>query len=63
MLNIFKNEGKVKDPVCGMSVDKNKTQFSYINKGKTFYFCSKNCKEIFIGDNKKPRQEKKSGCC
>lgn len=53
---------KATDPICGMSVDKNKTQFSSANKGKTFYFCSKNCKEMFAED-KKQGQEKKGGCC
>ena len=63
MFNIFKNEGKVKDPICGMSVNKNKAQFSHANKGTTFYFCSENCKKTFVGDNKKQGQEKKGGCC
>lgn len=62
MFNLFKNEGKVKDPVCGMSIDKNKTQFSSVDKGETFYFCSQNCKDIFLGDNKKTKGEK-HGCC
>lgn len=63
MFNIFKNEGKVKDPVCGMSIDKEKAQFSSKMDGKIYYFCSENCKEIFVGDNKKQGQEKKGGCC
>lgn len=54
---------KATDPICGMSVDKNKAQFSSVNKGKTFYFCSENCKKIFVQDNKKQGQEKKGGCC
>ena len=37
MFNIFKNNReKTKDPVCGMSVNRNKTQFSYVNKGEAF---------------------------
>ncbi|OGH15141.1 MAG: hypothetical protein A2860_00095 [Candidatus Levybacteria bacterium RIFCSPHIGHO2_01_FULL_37_33] len=64
MFSIFKNNGeKTKDPICGMSVDKNKTQFSYTDKGETFYFCSENCKGIFVGGNKKQVEEKKGGCC
>ncbi|MCL6096605.1 MAG: YHS domain-containing protein [Patescibacteria group bacterium] len=63
MFNIFKNDDKARDPVCGMSVDKGKTQFSYINKEETFYFCSQNCKGIFMGDTKKQAEEKKGGCC
>ena len=37
---------KVKDPVCGMEVDPAKAEKIEKN-GKTYYFCSKNCKEKF----------------
>lgn len=47
------SDDKVRDPVCGMKVDKNKTQFSYEKGGHKFYFCSQNCKDTFIEDNKK----------
>lgn len=47
MFNIFKNENKAKDPVCGMSVDMKKTEFKTVYNGKTYYFCSKNCKMAF----------------
>ncbi|MEK9176030.1 MAG: YHS domain-containing protein [Patescibacteria group bacterium] len=47
MFNLFKNEGKVKDPVCNMSVDKKKTAFSSVYKEKLYYFCSENCKIAF----------------
>lgn len=63
MFGFGKNDDRVRDPVCGMKVDKNKTQFSFVDKGETFYFCSQNCKDIFVGDNKKQGQEKKGGCC
>ncbi len=63
MFNIFKKDDKARDPVCGMSVDKEKTQFSSKMDGKIYYFCSENCKQIFVGDNKKQGQEKKGGCC
>lgn len=53
MFNIFKDKEKATDPICGMGVDKNKAQFSYIHKGETFYFCSENCKKIFAENNKK----------
>jgi len=46
-LSLFNNEGKVKDPVCNMSVDKNKTAFSSVYKEKLYYFCSENCKIAF----------------
>lgn len=37
---------KVKDPVCGMEVDPAKAEkLEY--QGKTYYFCSKSCKDEF----------------
>lgn len=36
----------VKDPVCGMTVDKNKALSAVID-GKTYYFCSESCLRIF----------------
>ena len=47
MFFLFKNEEKIKDPVCNMSVDKNKTKFSTVYKEKVYYFCSENCKMTF----------------
>ncbi|MFQ5819626.1 MAG: YHS domain-containing protein [Candidatus Heimdallarchaeota archaeon] len=38
------------DPVCGMTVDENKTEFKSEHMGKTFYFCSSGCKEKFDSD-------------
>jgi len=35
------------DPVCGMKVDPNKSQFESQYGGKTFNFCSKECKTKF----------------
>ena len=50
MFNFFKNGEKVKDPVCLMSVDINKTEFKTEYNGKVYYFCSENCKKIFDSD-------------
>lgn len=36
----------VKDPVCGMTVDKNKALSAVIG-GKTYYFCSETCLKTF----------------
>lgn len=38
---------KVIDPVCGMSVEKEKAAETLTHKGKTYYFCSTHCKEKF----------------
>jgi YHS domain-containing protein len=44
------------DPICGMSVDPNTTQFKSTYEGKTYYFCNKGCKDTF---DKNPAQYKK----
>jgi len=43
----------VKDPVCGMDIDQNRVSLDGKKSeygGKTFYFCSDNCKRLFDGD-------------
>ncbi len=37
----------MKDPVCGMVVDEKKVAATAVQKGKTYYFCSANCKAKF----------------
>ena len=37
----------VKDPVCGMSVDEKTTKEKAEYQGKTYYFCSTECKNAF----------------
>ena len=39
-----------KDPVCGMTVDRNKTQFRSEYEGTTYFFCSAHCKKRFDAD-------------
>ncbi|OGI15585.1 copper-translocating P-type ATPase [Candidatus Micrarchaeota archaeon RBG_16_49_10] len=36
-----------KDPVCGMEVDENKTEYKAEFMGRTYYFCSPGCKSAF----------------
>jgi YHS domain-containing protein len=38
---------EVKDPVCNMKVDTAKAQFKSAYEGKTYYFCSADCKAKF----------------
>ena len=38
---------KVKDPVCGMDIDKKKALASLIHGGITYFFCSLRCNEDF----------------
>ena len=39
-----------RDPVCGMTVDRHKTQFRSEASGRTYYFCGAGCKERFDAD-------------
>jgi RND family efflux transporter MFP subunit len=43
----------VKDPSCGMELDPAKAAGKSEYLGKTYYFCSKSCKEMFDKDPKK----------
>ncbi|MEM2151462.1 MAG: YHS domain-containing protein [Candidatus Bathyarchaeia archaeon] len=36
-----------KDPVCGMNVNEKIAKIKSEYMGKTYYFCSKPCKDIF----------------
>ncbi len=37
----------VKDPVCGMDIDKEKAAGQQEHEGKTYYFCSASCHNKF----------------
>jgi YHS domain-containing protein len=37
----------VLDPVCGMKVDPQQTEFSHDYQGQPYYFCSQSCLEKF----------------
>src|SRR6266542_2433374 len=39
-----------KDPVCGMTVDPARAQHRAEHAGKTYFFCSGNCRSKFIAD-------------
>ncbi|MBU1307800.1 MAG: heavy metal translocating P-type ATPase [Alphaproteobacteria bacterium] len=41
---------KVRDPVCGMTVDPTSAKFSTEHDGKTVFFCSAKCRDKFISD-------------
>lgn len=41
------------DPVCRMDVAVKDAKYSYKYKDKTYYFCSKSCKESFAKDPSK----------
>lgn len=37
----------VKDPICGMTINPN-TALNLTIDGKTYYFCSESCKDVFV---------------
>src|SRR3989344_3680769 len=43
---------KVKDPVCGMELEKQKARFRETVNGTEYYFCSKDCHEKFLAKQK-----------
>ena len=53
-----------KDPICGMAVDE-KTALHTERDGKTFYFCSEDCRKKFLSmpAGEKPAAGKAGGCC
>ena len=41
---------RVKDPVCGMVIEKDTAEAQYKYWGGTYYFCSPSCKTKFEND-------------
>jgi Cu+-exporting ATPase len=39
--------GKVKDPVCGMRIDPESAAATADYEGETYYFCAEGCQEAF----------------
>ncbi|MBC7771755.1 MAG: YHS domain-containing protein [Pyrinomonadaceae bacterium] len=51
-----------KDPICGMTVDE-ATALHTERDGKTYYFCSDNCRQKFLSTPAGAYAEDKSGPC
>ena len=64
---LFSQEGKEKDPICGMMVNTQTAQYKSTYQGDTYYFCSENCLKQFNAEPKKylGQQENvpKQSCC
>ena len=45
---------KVKDPVCGMTVDSEKAPAKGTYQGQTVYFCNEGCRKTYEARLKKP---------
>ena len=41
---------QVKDPVCGMMIEDTTATARSTHEGKTYYFCSEQCKQSFDAD-------------
>ena len=54
-------EERVKDPVCGMEVEKDTAQGPVEHMGKVFYFCSAGCKEKFENEPMKYMNKESGG--
>jgi YHS domain-containing protein len=48
------------DPVCGMSVNPEKTDIEATVEGQTYYFCAEGCRKAFT-ENPKKYLKSKSG--
>lgn len=53
-------KSKVKDPVCGMEVKKEK-DIKAEYEGKTYYFCSQHCKDRFLKEPEKYIEQPEEG--
>ena len=47
-----KKTAKVKDPVCGMSIDPHRAAAQVVHEGQTYFFCSLSCRDQFVADPK-----------
>ena len=41
------SDGETKDPVCGMTVDWDKSTAASVYRGSTYHFCSATCRDKF----------------
>jgi YHS domain-containing protein len=51
----------VRDPVCGIEVDEATAPAETTYKGKTYYFCSRDCKERFEEEAGRFQEEQPKG--
>lgn len=56
----------VKDPICGVNVDEKTGTLKSEYMGKTYYFCSQPCKEVFEKNPKRfaeDSEDEEDNCC
>lgn len=61
-MTINESESETKDPICGMTVDE-ATALHAARDGKTFYFCSEQCRAQFSSATAGAKPEDASGAC
>ena len=54
---------KVKDVVCGMTIDPQTAAATSEYNGETYYFCARGCKVAFDKDPEKYLKAEDSGSC
>ena len=60
---MMESEELVKDVVCGMVKPKSKMKTETVYKGKTYYFCSENCRSKFKTQLEQSTAQKSDGGC
>jgi YHS domain-containing protein len=48
---LYQKNNTVLDIVCGMHIPSASATSSVVRQGRTFYFCSEHCKEVFLKEN------------
>jgi Cu+-exporting ATPase len=62
-MTMKESKSMTKDPICGMTVDE-ATSLHVERDGKTFYFCSENCRQKFLSTPAGTAPKGKlGGCC
>ena len=61
-MTINNSKSVTKDPICGMTVDE-AIALHAERDGKTFYFCSNQCKQKFLSTPAGAKPKGKSGGC
>ena len=50
LVSVVRGEQMAIDPVCGTEVDERATKHQAEHHDKTYFFCSEDCRNEFVGD-------------
>jgi YHS domain-containing protein len=59
--SIATKTNSAKDPVCGMTVNPERTDIVATVEGQLYYFCAEGCRKAFVKNPKKYLEPKKKG--